>query len=353
MMCMENVSNSWVNMQKGEIVFQPGETPLVSNWVSLPYQLKKPFFQKSVLEPAGLIFYSIIYAIITYSIYQNDPSVGDRVFNALFFPLWPMLLVMYKSPDNYLRAVLYAFVTLMLTASAYQTGEITVEGNVFLKFLIMLDRVTNAGIRQELNADPSEALYLSLTLFMVFVVFGFILLIIHAIYIKTFGKKYVEMIITTKSVYLRRPSKTTKFDLVKLAIVILFSPFNITLYSSIYRQIKHQLNRRIEGEQYEFAKISVESVNSIKKKYDARGKRVCYGILLLLLGLIFLQFGIGIIPLIIGIILIFRKKSTLVGIQIKYKRSKVEGSLLMLTNDSILNLMNVEPGIAAHFPEVK
>ncbi len=349
---MENLSNTWVNMQNSKINFQPDERPLVSNWVSVHYQLKKPFFQKSVLEPAGLILYSIIYAIITYIIYQSDSSVGDRVFNALFFPLWPMMFVMYKSPDNYLRAVIYSFIALMITASAYQSGDISVEGNVFLKFLIVLDRVLNAGIRQELNADPSEALNLSLTLFMVFVVFGFVLLILHAVYIKTFGKKYLELIITTKNVYLRRKSRTTKFDLVKQAIVILFSPFNIALYSSIYRRIKHQLNRKIEGDQYEFAKISVESVKSIKKKYDARGKRICIGLILLFLGVILLQFGIGIIPLILGLVLVFRKKSALVDIQIKFIRSKVEGSLLMLTSDSILNFMNVQPDIAVHFPEV-
>lgn len=350
---MESLSNSWVNQQTHEINFQPDERPLVSDWVSVHYQLKKPFFQKSVLEPAGLILYSIIYAIITYSIYQNDPLVGDHVFNALFFPLWPMFFVMYKSPDNYLRAVIYGFIVLLLTAAAYQSGTITAEGNVFLKFLVFLDSILNLGIRQELNANLEQAVRLSLTLFMVFVVFGFFLLILHAIYVKTFGKKYLELKITTKNVYLRRKSKTTKFDLVKQAIIILFSPFNIALYSSIYRQIKHQLSRRIEGDQYEFAKIGVESVKSIKKKYDSRGKRICFGILMLLLGIIFLQFGIGLFFMIIGLIMICRKKSELVGIQIKYKRSKVEGSLLMLTSDSILNLINVQPDIAAHFPEVK
>ena len=349
---MERQEDRWVNLETADIMYQGDEQPLISEWNSLWYQLKKPFFQKSVLEPAGLILYSILYAIITYSIYQGNPSVGDRVFNALFFPLWPMLFISYKSTDNYFRAVLYSFIALLLIFSAYETGDITVEGNVFLKFLISLDSLLNLGIREELNANISEAMYLSMILFIIFVVFGFLFLIIHAIYIKTFGKKYVEMIITNKNIYLRRKSTVTKFDLIKQAIIIIFSPFNISLYSSIYRQIKHRLKRRIEGAQFEFAKISVESVKSIKKKYDKRTKRICFGILSVLIGIIFLQFGVGIIFLLIGIFLISKKKSNLVQIQIKYDRSKVDGSLLLLTNDSILDLKNVPPEIAIHFPEV-
>jgi hypothetical protein len=265
-----------------------------------------------------------------------------------------MLLIAYKSLGDFFRAVLYSFIALMIIAQLYLAGEITVEGIVFLRFLLFLDKYLNIGIKADLtNAPPDEALGIAAVLFINIVIFEFIFLIIYSIYVKYKGKTFVEMVLSTKNIYFRTITKITKFDLVKQVFYIILSPFNITSYTKIFKRIKHSIRRKVEGNEYDYAKIPVESIKKLTKQTESKKKNVLLGLIFVVVGLITIQIGIGILFLILGFRKILMKVSREVDISILFNRELVEGSFLMLSNDSIIDLFQMQPEIAKNFPESK
>ena len=351
---MSEEQDSWINKNTNHIILQDDESPIIEDWMTVQYNLRKTFWRKSVIEPAGLIFYSIIYALITTAVYQDDPNRGDHIINALFLPLWPMLFIAFKSIGDFLRALLYSFFALFTISQLYLQGEISVEGIVFLRFLLFLDKILNFGLIADLsNATPDQVLGVVSVLFINIVVFEFIFLIIHSIYVKYKGKTFVEMVLSTKNIYLRTITKITKFDLVKQVFFIILSPFNITSYSKIYKRIKHSLRRNVEGIKYDYAKIPVESIKKLGKQSESKKKNVLLGLIYIVVGLITMQIGIGILFLVLGFRKLLMKVAKEVDISILFNRELVEGSFLMLSNDSIIDLFQMQPEIANNFPESK
>ncbi|UYP44977.1 hypothetical protein NEF87_001262 [Candidatus Lokiarchaeum ossiferum] len=348
-------NTGWLNAETQTLNLDTEDEVILSHWTPLQVLLKKSFGD-SLKSFIMLCFYFSIYAVISYFVTMRSgdaKAARDAAMQALFFPLFPYILISYRSLDKYIKALGTAFflmVAVFIPLSA--NGFISGEGIPFLKYFLFIDKYFE-GLSGLLAQATGTETYIQFTNRMLIIVFAFefILMIVYA-FIKT--RPYIHTVISKKAIFIRAKTKKSVFEIIKLVFWIIFNPFNIKQYKDIRDRVKYNRMTALEGHHHDFSRVPYDSIEKLKiHKHNIRGT-VFLLILMMGVGILTLKFFIGFGLIGIAIVLLLRtmRFNNTYRITLDVKRSKVEGSWILSHQSDIFEFDRVPESITQYFRQI-
>ena len=348
-------NTGWLNAETQTLNLDAEDEVILSHWTPLQVKMKKSFGD-SVKAFIMLIIYFGIYAVISYFYTKRTGTnidANDAAMQALFLPVFPYILICFRSLDKYIKALGCAFFLMVAIFIPFSNnGIISPEGIPFLKYFFFVNNIF-PGLQGMLAQATGIDTFINFTSGMLLVVFGFefVLMIIYAI-IKT--RPYINTVISKKAIFIRAKTKKSVFEIIKILFWIIITPFNIKQYKDIRDRIKYNRMTALEGHHHDFSRVSSESIEKLKiHKHTIEGK-VFILIVLIVVGILTLQFFIGFGIIGIAVILLLRtvRFRNTYRITLDVKRSKVEGSWILSHQSDIFEFDRVTESITQYFSQI-
>jgi hypothetical protein len=275
---------------------------------------------------------------------------------AFFFPLWFVLLSAYKSPAHYLRAYISLFASLVVQLLILQRGLITVDAIFLLNFVIPISKWFFFDLSPIFSVlSPSEVIEFVTNIMLVYMNIMFGIMIIYMIFQQFRAKKQLELLVSTKHVYVRRKRTYNQYDLVLDILYAWIWPFNLSTYREIWQEFRYGIRSRQESLTLEYGRLSFQnSIRKITKRPHQKWRFALQSGLLLIIGSLTIQYQIGIPLLIWGfrqLWFIFKHKG--VDIRIDFYWRYAEGSAFMLSSENIFHLYEVDSETADLIPSIQ
>lgn len=369
----------WVDKNHHKIIFdkEGGEDPLLDeDFISVEHSFGQTWVRANILEPLGLFFYSFIYALIVFFVYDYGGDNYDNTINAFLVPVLILIFLAYKGSQSFFRAIFYTVVSvLFIILPLYNEGLITVDGifllNIFLRgleyitpYLAEFDIYTPANLN---NLDVFEIF--NGVLVAVFI-FELILMIFRYIAHKIWGRNHINLTISNKSFYLRKPQKTSVGFYVKAVLMIIVSPFNVRKYLQLFKRIHQEAKAQNDDLAYNYGKFDMVDINELKRhiytkkiNYVAGGFAAIIAALLifniipivelLVFDLIPLNYLIAVIPITIAIVFFVKKPKKRCNITIHFDPKSAEGQLLNVREYNMVTFYALSMETAEKFSAAK
>jgi hypothetical protein len=345
-------NTNWLNLTTQTLNIAADDDIILSHWTPLKIKMKISF-NDSIKNFIMLCVYFGLYALITYFVLDRGEGNLDNTVQALFFPIFPYILICYRGFDKYLKALVSTFILMSIVfIPLFNNRIITEDGIPFLRYFSFIDDYFPTLMNSIVNiSGTNTAISFTNQVLVIIFIFEFILLILYSL-VKTLP--YIDIVISRKALFIRAKTKKSIFDTLKIILWIILNPFNIKQYRDIQKRIKYNQMTSKEGHLHDFSRIPPDVVHSIKKKKYSIGFRIVISILFFIIGYItvFMMgnplgipiFGMGLIYLIRTL-----KRRGKYHVRIHVDRSKVEGSWILSHSSNIFKLIQVPESIAQYF----
>lgn len=350
----------WLNNQSQSLILTSDDTPILKYWTKTIIKYDTTGWT-NIKNLFTIMFYFGIYAILTYFISDRGQGNLNNSVQAFFFPVFPYILIAYRSLEKYIKAVIAAVITLLVSWALLQNNLIDWRGILFLRYfppiLRILPFIDNfvpqlahfETFLLSLNTNV-EKIQFTLILIGVFFVVEFIILILHALFREP---ATLEWVISKKYMFVREKSKKSYWEDVKLIFSLIFSWFNIKQYVDIRNRIRYNRQSSLEGRIYDFGRFSSQEIKHIFVQENTRQGLFAIAILFFIVGSITLKIGIGIPFFLLGVIFAIRSFTSPHTFRIKIiiDRNKVDGSWILSHTYDTLIMDNVRAEIAQSFTQ--
>jgi len=350
----------WLNNQSQCLILTKDDSAILQYWTKTTIKYDTTGWT-NVKNFFTIMFYFAIYAIITYFVSDRSQGNLNDTVQAFFFPVFPYILIAYRSLEKYLKAGIAALVTLFFSWFFLQNGIIDWRGILFLRyfppilhvlpfmdnFIPQLSQFETFLLSLDTNA---EKIQFTILLIGAFFVVEFILLILHNLFS---APATLEWVVTKNYFFVREKTRKNYWEDIKLLFSLIFSWYNIKEYVDIRNRIKYNRLTSLEGRIYDFGRFSPFNLRNIAVKENSRQNLIGIAIIFFVLGGITLKMGLGIPLLFVGFIFFLRSFTSphTYRIKIILDRSKVDGSWILSHTYDTLILDNVRPEIASVFSQ--
>ncbi|WP_371805568.1 hypothetical protein [Candidatus Lokiarchaeum ossiferum] len=348
-------NTGWLNAETQTLNLDAEDEVILSHWTPLQVTLKKSFGD-SLKSFIMLCIYFGIYAVISYfvTIRRGTPmDARDAAMQAFFLPVFPYILISYRSLDKYIKALGSAVILMLVIFIPFSNNTIiSAEGIPFLKYFFFINDIF-PGFEGFLAQATGVNTFINFTNGMLFVVFAFefILMIVYS-FIKT--RPYIHTVISKKSIFIRAKTKKSVFEIIKLVFWIIFNPFNIKQYKDIRDRVKYNRMTALEGHHHDFSRVPYDSIEKLKIHKHSIGGTVIILTLMIGVGIFTLQYfiGYGLIGIALVLLLRTRRFKNTYRITLDVKRSKVEGSWILSHQSDIFEFDRVPESITQYFRQI-
>ncbi|MHA1674813.1 MAG: hypothetical protein ACTSYI_14455 [Promethearchaeota archaeon] len=336
----------WLNSENERINLKPEDHIILSNWSPLTVSMKVSF--KDSMKRFGMLcVYFGIYALISYFVTDRGTGQLDATMQALFFPLFPFILVSYRSIDKYLKALLSTFFVLLLVFTPMVTnGLLSEQGIPFLRYFFFIDDYFPGLVNlMSQAAETSDPIVLTGTILRIIFIYEFFLLILYWIFKK---RPYIHLVASEQALFIRAKTKKSVWDVLIMVLWIILNPFNISQYKEIQNRIRYNRLTAKEGRNHDYSQILRRAIKKWTLKKSSTWQRMVIAIAFSIIGVFTIGALVGIPLLGIGIILFFgalRRRNTY-KIYLKIKRSLVEGSWVLSHQFDVLEFPAVPEDVA-------
>jgi hypothetical protein len=348
--------HDWVNREEKKIHFEKNETPLLENWTKARGEFKKNFYQFYILDVVGLMFYGAIYAFFIFIISQ-ERNVYNETISALFFPMWAVIFVAFKSPAHYLRANVILGEMISIQMLLYSLGFITAEGVFIVSIIISVSKYFFLDLSSYFNAmSVTEMTDFLLTMTGLAMIILFAIMAVYYFYHKIYHPENIEILISSKYMYYRRKREFNDYSILYNIMMTILWPFNLEYYRLIAQQLKYKKLSLNESWGWDYGRMSFQNgVRKLKKTRESKFRHFFKIILLFFIGYLLIGNIVGYIFILLGLrFLVFTKhKLSSLEIRIDYYLDKSQGSLFILSKNNILKLHDVPLEVAALIPSVQ
>jgi hypothetical protein len=352
----KELKEKWINYKQESVLFEQDEAPLAASWSIARIEEKKTFTHFYIWDTLYFLFYGGIFALLTWAITERGGPTYNSTIGAFFFPLWFILIAAYKSGGHFLRAVIFFFVTINIQTLLYSSGFITAEGIFLLNYVIPISKYFFFNLSPYFNSQSGPFLldFVSQIMGIYFLVM-FLILVAYYLYRQFKGKKTIEILTSTKYLYLRRHQQFNTYDILFNIIFAWLWPFNLETYKILWEEFKYIRLKTKESLFWEYGRLSFDSaIKQIKKYRQSPMKFIIYGVIFLIVGGILLPNYVA-IPIIAWAFRYFAlaSRQTKTDIKIIYHRRAAEGSAFILTTENVLQLHDVDDEIVGTIPSVQ
>lgn len=315
-----------MNEQSGEVQLEE-EEKVIFDWAKSKFDLSTSFKQELLTSIEILIYFSI-YGGISFVLFDDMELPINSTIKAITFPIFTYILISYRGFKEYGKAIVGMVFVLVLSIFLLTYDIITFEGVTIVNYTRTLMEWLNISgfTHYDLN-DPYSVIELTTELLLGLFAIEFILLILHEIIKRN---KNIQFKITNKSIYLKDRKKSSKWQIVKYVILIIFNPFHVKLYRDMIKIVKYNNMTSSEGKKMDLAEIDYGSIKKVEINEIKNSKSIAVFLVLLIAsfaGIIILNIliiPISLISLIMLVNAIFGRNKF--NISISFKRSEVKGS---------------------------
>ncbi len=336
----------WLNSKTEQINLKPEDHIILSNWSPLTVSMKVSF-KDSIKRFAMLCFYFGIYAIISYFWNDTGGRSLDLAMRALFFPIFPYILVSYRSIDKYLKALLSSFfVMAVIFTPMVRNGLLTEEGIPFLVYFFFIRDYFPGVLNLMIQATEAEnAISFTNIILQIIFIFEFILMILYWVFKK---RPHIHLVASEQALFIRAKTKKSIWDILILVLWIILNPFNISQYKEISNRIRYNRLTAKEGRNHDYSQISRGVIMKWTLKKRSMWQKMVLAIVFLIVGGFTIGTVIGIPLMGIGVILFFGslRRRNRYKIYLKINRSLVEGSWVLSHQYDIFEFPAVPENVA-------
>lgn len=315
-----------MNEQSGEVQLEE-EEKVIFDWAKSKFDLSTSFKQELLTSIEILIYFSI-YGGISFVLFDDMELPINSTIKAITFPIFTYILISYRGFKEYGKAIVGMVFVLVLSIFLLTYDIITFEGVTIVNYTRTLMEWLNISgfTHYDLN-DPYSVIELTTELLLGLFAIEFILLILHEIIKRN---KNIQFKITNKSIYLKDRKKSSKWQIAKYVILIIFNPFHVKLYRDMIKIVKYNNMTSSEGKKMDLAEIDYRSIKKVEIKEIKNSKSITVFLVLLIVSFAGI-FILNILILPISLISLFMLINAIFGrnkfdISISFKRSEVKGS---------------------------
>jgi hypothetical protein len=352
---LPHIDEKWINRETEQILFEHDETPISEGWLGVRCDSNESPFNFLIVDTGLIILSGFIYALIIYNTMDKTSLYLDNTMIALFFPLWALFFESFKSFWHYIRAMVILALCFYVEYTLRVNGRITADGIFFISIIIEIVSWFFYDLTPYFNNLTNDQLQLFLVILgLILLVLFFIFLLINATYKNLGGHAKIQILVSTKHLYVRRRRSFNNYSILYSFILIFLWPFNPASYRDLFLQLRYKFKSIGESHIWDYGRISFNNCVEYISKSPRRSVGYYIGILLLLtLGFTSLQpYYLGIIFILIALRQIWLGIYNLFNIKIHFRWRKTEGSFFALSFDNQLYLYEVPITVSAIIPTV-
>ncbi len=352
----EDISNRkmWIDKKNDEIIFQEGEKPKIKSWKRVKYQFKDTLKKFYGIDSIGLILFGVGYALFTFYFEERGATYYNETARALFFPLWYILAVAYRSFAHYVRAWIFLFFTILIQIILYEESFIRAEGFFLIGYIILIPKLFLLNLSPYFNSlTGPELINFSFTILSALLTFQFFFLVGFKIYRNLGGYSKLEMKLSNRYIYFRRKNSFNTWDILGNIITAIIWPYNLSKYYTITSEIKYSRETAKESWKFDYGRLSLnKAIKKTKKRKRKKTRFIMSVIVFLILTIILWGEPLSFIFLFLALrqIYIIKNKINISKIKIRFSSRKTEGSLFIIEPHNIIWLHEISPEISNKIP---
>jgi len=257
----------WLDRKNERIIFEKDESYILENWTEVSFTKKDSNLRFYIINTFNLFFFGFLYGIILYILYDTtDPgNYLNNFVKGLFFPVFALIFVSFKSPRYYIRGFVVIYLTLLIQFNLLEIELITVEGLFLFSSLIDFSNVLGFNL-SFLFSTLTNTQLLEILLY----IFGIIMLVEFFLMGLTFWIRHLrrkrskfKILLTNKYFYIKQKEDFNPWNSLFDLLFLILWPFNPSLWRTIYQKIKYKIKSIQESYKWDYGRISYK--NAVKK----------------------------------------------------------------------------------------